>query len=115
MYAKTYTIYNRLIDKKHNATFFNCFIDTLLTICNSIQDLTWRDYNLLLNHLVISRDSQILQDYIELNNYGELFSRIFIKFWWIVNATRKKTTSADSYMFRNVIINIQNNGYIYIL
>jgi hypothetical protein len=101
-----------LIKKEHNATLVNSFIDTLLTRWNSIQGLTSRDYNLLLNNLVISRDAQILQDYRELNNYGDYSVEFLLNFGELL-MLQEKTNRADAYMFRNVMTNIRNDGDIY--
>lgn len=101
-----------LIKKEHNSNLVNSLINTLLLRWNSIQGLSSRDYNSIFNNLIISRDAQILQQFNDLNNYGDYSVEFLLNFGELL-MLQEKTNRADAYMFRNVMTKIQNNGDIY--
>lgn len=101
-----------LIKKEHTPDLVNSFISTLLERWNNIQGLTSRNYDSILNNLIISRDEKILQQYSDMNNYGNYSVEFLLHFGELL-MLQEKTNRPDAYMFSNVLNSILKNKDIY--
>lgn len=101
-----------LIKKEHNSQLVKSFIETLLWKWNKMKGLDLRTYDSIYNNLIISRNSSILNQYNELNKYGEYSVEFLLNFGELL-MLQEKTNMAEAYMFRNVMERIRDDKDIY--
>lgn len=101
-----------LIKKEHNSNLMNLFIDTLLARWNNIQGLVIRDYNSIIDNLIIARNPEIIETFVDLNNYGNYSVEFLLNFGELL-MLQEKTNNPNAYMFNQVMNRIRNNGDIY--
>lgn len=92
-----------LIKKDNNLDLTDNFLDNLLNRWDTISPLEERNYNSIMEGLILSRNTDFIEQYAELNNFG-FFRMDFIIHLMELLMTQEKTNLPEAYMFREVII-----------
>lgn len=105
-----------LIKKSHNLFLTNKLLDILLERWSNIKGLESRDYQTILNNLILSSNKELESEFNSLNIYGEFQIDFILNFCELI-MLQEKTNRNDAYIFGNLLTLIRNNNndnpYIY--
>lgn len=101
-----------LIKKEHDTNLVNSLIDIFIQRWSTIEPLTQRNYNSIINNIIISKNTATINNFNILNNYGTYSIEFLFNFAELL-MLQEKTNYPNAYMFKKVLTSIRNNTDIY--